>query len=176
MPCRTMIAAVALLAASPTFAQSEPAEQTSDELICKLVDCPAAKPGSGARVPGRLRGFNIAVKKPTGRADLRVSFVTGSAELTEAGRKAGTKFVEALKSPLLAGLRFRIEGHTDAVGSRSYNLDLSKQRAQSVVNFLVANGAKENRFTVVGFGFDKPLPGTSPTSAANRRVEVVRIK
>lgn len=130
----------------------------------------AAAPGKGSKAASSLKAAG------TGRADLRVSFVTGSAELTEYGQREAQKFAEALKSPLLGGMRFRIEGHTDAVGNRDYNLDLSRRRAQAVVDYLAGKGADRGRFDVVGYGFDKPLPGTAPSSAANRRVEVVRIR
>lgn len=113
---------------------------------------------------------------PKGRADLRVSFANGSAELTEAGQREAQKFAAALGSPLLDGMRFTIEGHTDAVGGRDYNLDLSRRRAQAVVDYLVGKGADRSRFDVVGYGFDKPLSGTSAGSPVNRRVEVVRNK
>ncbi len=111
-----------------------------------------------------------------GSADLQVSFVTGSAELTEAGQREAQKFVAALSNPLLDGMRFTIEGHTDSVGSRESNIDLSRRRAQAVVDYLASKGADRSRFDPVGFGYDKPIPGLSARAAANRRVEVVRIK
>ena len=113
---------------------------------------------------------------PEWRADLHVSFVTGSAQLTEAGRREAQKFALALGSPLFAGKRFTIEGHTDAVGARAFNVDLSKRRAQAVVDYLVAGGAERLRFNVIGYGFDKPLDGRAASDAANRRVEVVLVK
>jgi outer membrane protein OmpA-like peptidoglycan-associated protein len=124
--------------------------------------------------PGKARTSSGTM--PLGRADLRVSFVSGSAELTEAGQREAQKFAAALTNPLLDGMRFTIEGHTDAVGARDYNLDLSRRRAQSVVDYLVGKGADRSRFDVVGYGFDKPLAGTKAGAAVNRRVEVVRIK
>jgi outer membrane protein OmpA-like peptidoglycan-associated protein len=54
-----------------------------------------------------------------------VTFVTGSAELTNAGRREADKFLTALSAPSLAGKKFRIEGHTDSVGTREANLALS---------------------------------------------------
>ena len=113
---------------------------------------------------------------PKGRADLRVTFVSGSAELTAAGQREAQTFAAALGSPLLEGKRFTIEGHTDAVGNREYNLDLSRRRAQAVVDYLVGKGIDRSRFDVVGYGFDRPLSGTAATAAVNRRVEVVRNK
>ena len=113
---------------------------------------------------------------PPGRADLRVTFVTGSAELTESGQREAQKFTAALASPLLQGMRFTIEGHTDAVGGREYNQDLSRRRAAAVVDYLVGKGVDRSRFDVAGYGFDRPLAGVGATAALNRRVEVVRNK
>jgi OOP family OmpA-OmpF porin len=145
----------------------------------RVAATPAKKPtqaGKGAGLAA-AKARPAAVKNAgSGRADLRVSFVTGSAELTEAGQREAVKFAEALQSPLLAGMRFRIEGHTDAVGGRQSNLELSRRRAQAVVDYLAGKGADRTRFEVIGYGFDKPLAGTTAKAAANRRVEVVRIK
>ena len=125
--------------------------------------------------PGRSR-IMTAPRPAAGRADLRVSFVTGSAELTDTGRREADKVIEALSRPALAGKKFRIEGHTDSVGSRDFNLDLSKRRAQAVVDYLAAKGADRTRFAVSGYGFDKPLAGTSASNGANRRVEIVLVE
>ncbi|MDP3675463.1 MAG: OmpA family protein [Novosphingobium sp.] len=113
---------------------------------------------------------------PLGRADLRVTFVMGSAELTEAGQREAQKFAAALSSPLLQGMRFTIEGHTDAVGARTFNQDLSRRRAAAVVDYLVGKSVDRSRFDIVGYGSDRPLDGVGANAAINRRVEVVRNK
>lgn len=138
----------------------------------------AYEPGKKASATSAGKAKPVAAMKamPKGRADLRVTFVTGSAELTAAGQLEAQKFAGALGSPLLEGMRFTIEGHTDAVGGRDYNLDLSRRRAQAVVDYLVGKGAERSRFDVVGYGFDRPLDGASARAARNRRVEVVRNK
>lgn len=110
-----------------------------------------------------------------GHADLSINFISGSAVLSESGRDLAQTFMQALRSPQLAGKRFMIGGHTDAVGSRALNLSLAKQRAQALVDFLVGQGASRSHFDVKGFGFDRPLPGTNRTAPANRRVEVVTL-
>lgn len=46
----------------------------------------------------------------------------------------------------------RVEGNTDATGSKEHNVELSRKRAQSVVNYLVKQGMDENRFVIVGNG------------------------
>lgn len=68
----------------------------------------------------------------------------------------------------------RIVGHTDSTGKHSYNVDLSKRRAQSVVNFLREHQVASTRMTVDGMGPDQPVAdnGTSAGRAQNRRVEV----
>ena len=82
----------------------------------------------------------------------------------------------------------RIEGHTDAKGSDSYNLKLSARRARAVEDWLVADqglkGTKRLRFTSRGFGETRPVaPNTKPDGTddpegrqLNRRVEIVVAK
>lgn len=106
--------------------------------------------------------------------DMRVTFPTGSAEMTEQARAEARVFAQALQSQQLAGVRFNVDGHTDAVGDRSYNLELSRRRAQAVVDYLVAQGADASRLVATGYGFDRPRPGKAPTAPDNRRVEFAR--
>ncbi len=128
---------------------------------------PAATPaGSGSR---------SAVRPSVGRADLMITFVTGSAQLTEQAKANADQFVTALGSPKLASMRFAIEGHTDAVGNRAYNLDLSQRRAQAVVDYLNSRGVDRSRFATRGYGFDRPIVPNNPRAGANRRVEVVKV-
>jgi outer membrane protein OmpA-like peptidoglycan-associated protein/opacity protein-like surface antigen len=71
----------------------------------------------------------------------------------------------------------RIEGHADKrkTSKRDYNLTLSTRRAKAVRDYLVDNaGFNENRFTFVGYGFDRPVApnDTEENMQKNRRVEV----
>jgi outer membrane protein OmpA-like peptidoglycan-associated protein len=66
-----------------------------------------------------------------------------------------------------------IEGHTDNTGSAARNRELSKQRAQSVLDWLVKHGVAANRLTAEGFGSDRPID-TNETEEGrqnNRRVD-----
>ncbi len=75
----------------------------------------------------------------------------------------------------VATAKLDIGGHTDNVGNRDYNVDLSKNRAQFVRNYLAKNGGiQANRMNVNGFGPDKPVASnaTDEGKAKNRRVEV----
>lgn len=69
----------------------------------------------------------------------------------------------------------RVVGHTDNVGSATYNNQLSQDRAMSVARELVANGTSASRIMVSGRGFYEPI-ATNTTAAGraeNRRVEIV---
>jgi outer membrane protein OmpA-like peptidoglycan-associated protein len=111
---------------------------------------------------------------PGQRINLAVTFVSGSAELTPAARAQAQIFAESLQRPQLANMHFEINGHTDSVGRRDRNLDLSQRRAQSVADFLVRAGVSSDRLVVHGYGPDQPLPHMRSTAPQNRRVEVVR--
>ncbi len=69
-------------------------------------------------------------------------------------------------------LRVRVEGHTDSVGSTQANLDISQQRAEAVVAWLVDWGIDAERLEAVGYGEGQPIADndTSDGRAANRRV------
>lgn len=67
-----------------------------------------------------------------------------------------------------------IEGHTDSQGTDSYNQRLSERRARSVSSYLAKQNVSSRRFTVKGYGEDKPV-ATNETATGrqqNRRVEV----
>ncbi len=68
-----------------------------------------------------------------------------------------------------------VEGHTDDTGKYEKNIVLSRQRAQSVVDYLVKKGVSMDRLNAVGYGPDRPLDPskTSKARALNRRVEFV---
>lgn len=67
-----------------------------------------------------------------------------------------------------------IDGHTDNQGSSSYNLDLSRRRAESIVTFLVNSGIDEGRLEARGYGDTKPVADNSTPEgrALNRRTEM----
>lgn len=67
-----------------------------------------------------------------------------------------------------------IEGHTDATGSEEHNLELSRQRGQSVANHLAGAQVNPTRFTIMGYGESQPMAtnDTPEGRQANRRVEI----
>lgn len=66
--------------------------------------------------------------------------------------------------------RFRVFGHTDAVGSDAYNKSLGLRRARAVVNFLASQGVSRSRLeALVSFGETRPLIVTNDRERRNRR-------
>ncbi len=67
-----------------------------------------------------------------------------------------------------------VVGHTDSVGSESYNMDLSVRRAQSVVNYFSGQGIAQNRLVAAGRGESEPRASndTEAGRQLNRRVEL----
>lgn len=67
-----------------------------------------------------------------------------------------------------------IEGHTDSTGSEEHNLELSRQRAQAVANYISSLGVLATRFTIMGYGESQPIASndTPEGRQANRRVEL----
>ncbi|WP_372885181.1 OmpA family protein [Shimia sp.] len=67
-------------------------------------------------------------------------------------------------------VRFRVYGHTDAVGSNAYNHSLGKRRANAVVRYLSSQGISRNRLeAVVSLGKTQPLIVTQGRERQNRR-------
>jgi outer membrane protein OmpA-like peptidoglycan-associated protein len=67
-----------------------------------------------------------------------------------------------------------VEGHTDNKGSAKHNRDLSRRRAEAVVQALLSRGIEGSRLQAQGFGPDRPIaPNTDDAGRAkNRRVEL----
>ena len=72
-----------------------------------------------------------------------------------------------------------IQGHTDNIGSESYNLSLGYKRAEKVMNYLASEkGFPLHRMNVTSYGEYKPIAdnGTSEGRAQNRRVALVLMR
>lgn len=102
-----------------------------------------------------------------------VNFEFDSAQLTAQARRVLDQLAIALQSDELGGSRIVIEGHTDAVGSETYNRDLSERRAQAVRDYLADREVDPTRLTVVGKGMSELLDAEDPAAAVNRRVRVI---
>jgi len=189
-----MLAATLAGAAPPARAQSNP---SADDIIQSLKPggnltqslrgikmAPAggtATPAAATAASARTAAPAAASNQPADAApsvSLTVEFATDSADLTARTRATLDQLGRALSSPDLAQFRFRIEGHTDTVGSPSYNKALSQRRAASVADYLEKNfGVVPARLEAVGLGQEGLLIPTPPqtANAQNRRVKVVNL-
>jgi OOP family OmpA-OmpF porin len=83
---------------------------------------------------------------------------------------------DALNHPYLLGYRFIVIGHTDAKGSRDYNLKLSQERADAVRAAMINPfGISPSRIEAVGLGEEQLLNRSNPDAAENRRVQLINI-
>jgi len=190
-----------VLGGLPVFAQSSP---SADQIITSLK--PSGNLVSGGTRGIRLSGApaptpvsQVATGKPhpvahpapvatpaaasqaapsSPSASLTVNFATGSADLTPQAVQALNELGRALASKDLAAYKFRIEGHTDTVGSSEANRALSEQRAKAVVAYITSHfGVDAGRLQPVGMGDQElavPTPPQTP-EPRNRRVLVVNL-
>lgn len=108
-----------------------------------------------------------------------VNFVINTAKFTDTAEASKTlnEFIEIAK--ILDGTIIQIEGNTSPNKSGDpndeANILLSKQRAETVKQYFIANGIEADRIIVVGNGFSKPVTDndTEEGRAANRRTEVL---
>lgn len=75
-------------------------------------------------------------------------------------------------------IKIELAGHTDKIGSHTYNINLSLMRAKAVKNYLVGKGISSNRIDATGYGEDKPLASNDDEKEGrelNRRTEFIII-
>jgi OOP family OmpA-OmpF porin len=74
-------------------------------------------------------------------------------------------------------VRIEVAGHTDSIGSKGFNEDLSQRRAKAVRDHLVSRGVEGGRFSVRGYGENEPIADNSSAAgrAKNRRVELKKL-
>ena len=75
-------------------------------------------------------------------------------------------------------VKVRIEGFTDVIGSKEYNEELARKRAEAVKSYLVERGVPEDKIEVVGFGKERFIASNEEDIGrlTNRRVEFIVIK
>jgi outer membrane protein OmpA-like peptidoglycan-associated protein len=182
MPSYTTFAAVALLAAvaftASALAQGAP---SPEQIIKSLTPTGPSGPTRGIRLNPATGGATPAAPQaaqPAPAISINVQFATGSAVLTPEATQVLDNLGKALNDRTLASYRFRIEGHTDTVGSRAYNKELSDRRAAAVVEYLASNfHVDRSRVEAIGMGEDGLLVATPDQTPEprNRRVQVVNL-
>lgn len=127
------------------------------------------------RCPNTLRGAQVdrdgCVVEQAVIVLQGVHFEYDSAQLTVASTSLLSQAADSLRGQ--SSMKVEVAGHTDSAGSDAYNLDLSRRRAQSVVDFLVSRGIDPERLTAKGYGESRPMAdnATAEGRATNRRGE-----
>ena len=106
----------------------------------------------------------------------RIFFEFNSSELLALSYIELDKLVEILTSK--PNLRIEVRGHTDNVGTESYNRTLSMKRAQAVYDYLISSGIDKKRMKYRGFGTKVPVASneTEEGRSLNRRVEIMIVE
>lgn len=119
--------------------------------------------GCPDEIPKEVKSFTGVIKG--------IFFDFDKATIRSRSEKTLNHAVEVLQK--YPSVRIEISGHTDGKGSREYNLDLSRRRAEAVRLYLVEHGIEAERMITVGFGPDMPIDsnGTSKGRSRNRRIE-----
>jgi outer membrane protein OmpA-like peptidoglycan-associated protein len=159
----------------------EPRQLSVDEMeqALKVAPAPATPEGARFRSPTFSAGDAAlesggTPESPEGPAGFSVpiQFDFGSSKVINSFLSTIDNVAEVLRrNPVL---RLTIRGHTDAVGSASVNLTLSRQRAEVVRRAIVERGIPPSRLTAEGVGETMLIPRINAEDEKNRRVEFLR--
>jgi OmpA-OmpF porin, OOP family len=163
----------------------------SDDILSSLQGVEESAPGINATSLRKLAVESLQDKSRTNRMNrsplseqlsnlaqltVAIQFDFDSARIRPNSFRAVGLMADALYHPYLQGYCFLVVGHTDAKGSREYNLKLSQQRADAIREALVNPfGISSTRIEAVGLGEEQLLDPSKPDAAENRRVQLINI-
>jgi outer membrane protein OmpA-like peptidoglycan-associated protein len=103
---------------------------------------------------------------------IRIPFAFNSDRIPQSAVQTLDQLAAAMQNPALRKRQFKVIGHTDSIGSPSYNMKLSQRRAASVQAYLAAKGVTRDRLRSIGAGKSYPLDKEHPEAPENRRVQI----
>jgi outer membrane protein OmpA-like peptidoglycan-associated protein len=145
-------------------------DRDGDRVADKDDKCPD-EPGSPENQGCPRKSTLIVVKRDRIELKQQIHFQPNRARILTDSYEVLDEVAEALKQA--GNVTVRIEGHTDNVGKRSENLQLSQDRADAVKDYLVKQGVPAGQLKAVGYGQKRPIASNSSRAGrtANRRVE-----
>ncbi|NOL50934.1 OmpA family protein [Pelistega suis] len=141
----------------------------ADKVTVEAPATPATEPAQAAPAAEEPEAEVIA-DMSLEKLDLNIVFDTGSSEIKQRYNRRLNAFAHYLVENKRAG---EIAGYTDNVGDAAANQKLSEERANSVRNYLIAQGVPADQLVAVGYGQENPIAdnGTDEGRAQNRRIE-----
>lgn len=126
--------------------------------------CEAPKPGERISLEGCKTGDTLVLRG--------VTFEFNKSTLTPDAKSILDEVADELVAR--GDIKVDVDGHTDAKGSDSYNLNLSESRANTVLQYLSRHGVDPSRMVAHGFGETQPIADndTDAGRELNRRVEL----
>jgi type IX secretion system PorP/SprF family membrane protein len=120
--------------------------------------------------------LNKKEKSIVEKAFKNLEFETNKAEIKESSNSSLDDLAKLLSDKNEYNLL--LSGHTDNVGSLTFNFELSEKRVFAVKNYLVGKGISSDRIITEEFGFTRPLEPNSSSEgrSKNRRVEFKIVK
>lgn len=187
LPRLVLAAALALAAAAPALAQTSLSDAqilqslqgftgaapaiTGNELRAMVQRHMAANPGESLSRPSLALRLDALPQ-----INVQVQFRLNSAIIEPSSYGTLGAIADALHNPVLHGYKFIVTGNTDVTGPRDYNLKLSQERADAVVNALeTVFNVSPNRLEAVGLGEEVLIDPKNPTGAVNRRVQIFTV-
>jgi outer membrane protein OmpA-like peptidoglycan-associated protein len=143
--------------------------------VCDGLDkCPTTPAGTQVD----QNGCPVEVKPPVQKITLHITYATGS---FEPDSKARATLDELIKTMLAyTGTKIQINGYTDDVGPDAFNMELSRKRANGVMEYLLKGGVEADRMSANGYGENPAyFVGDNATPEGrqqNRRVEIISIE
>jgi outer membrane protein OmpA-like peptidoglycan-associated protein len=105
-----------------------------------------------------------------------IYFPTGGLTLVAEARESLDRTVTYMRMRPEVGLE--LHGHSDSMGARAVNLQLSRRRAETIKAYLVEHGISEQRLRVRAYGESRPITSNATQTGRlkNRRVELVPVR
>ncbi|SFF42828.1 Thrombospondin type 3 repeat-containing protein [Fontimonas thermophila] len=161
-----------------------PLDSDGDGIPDYLDECPRTPPGAKVLPNGCALTGDCRKPRPGEQVDANgcaieqsfilrgVKFEFDSDRLTPQAREILNEVAETLKA--YPNIDVELEGHTDSIGTDSYNLGLSERRANAVKVYLEGRGVQGKRMRPVGYGESRPIASndTEEGREENRRVEL----
>jgi outer membrane protein OmpA-like peptidoglycan-associated protein len=152
---------------NPPMVVHPPADEDNDGVVAPKDECPNTPHGV------RVNSIGCPIKTKV-RKELRVEFETNKSVIKAEYLSKVKAFAHFLNEN--TDIIVTIEGHTDSVGSRNYNLKLSQQRADSVRRSLIELGnVLSNRIKAIGYGPDQPESTNSTTEGRTKNRRVIAV-